>query len=64
MKDVTATGYENMRQLTTATLQDVDGKTNVTVNVPTPWISSVATAVGNNATINVGPVLTNGATHN
>ena len=55
--DVTATGYDHMRQLTTATLQTIGDQTNVPVSVPTPWISSVATAVGNNASITVGNVL-------
>jgi hypothetical protein len=53
---VTATGYSNMRQLTTPTLETVDGQANVLVQVPTPWVSSVATAIGNNTSINVGLV--------
>ncbi len=59
VSDVSATGYSNMRQLKTDTLQTIGGTTNVPVSVPTPWVSSVATAIGNNASINVGPVLTN-----
>jgi len=54
--NVSATGYTNMRQLTTATLQTVDGVANVPVNVPTPWINAAATAIGNNVSINVGLV--------
>jgi len=56
-KNVTATGYDHMRQLTTATLSPSDSNPYQVVNVPTPWISSTATAVGNNVSINVGPVL-------
>lgn len=56
--NVSATGYENMRQLTTATLQSSGNTTNVPVNVPTPWVSSTATAVGNNVSINVSGVKT------
>jgi hypothetical protein len=56
---VTATGYDHMRQLTTAELQTVDGYVNQVVKVPTPWISSTATAIGNNVSISVGPDLTN-----
>ena len=55
---VSATGYDNMRQLTTATLQSSGNTTNVAVDVPTPWISSTATAVGNNVSINVSGVKT------
>jgi hypothetical protein len=54
--DVSATGYDNMRQLTTATLQSSGNTTDIKVDVPTPWISSTATAVGNNTTINVSGV--------
>jgi hypothetical protein len=57
--DVSATGYDHMRKLTTATLQTRDGDPDTLVKVPTPWISSVATAVGNNVSITVGPDLTN-----
>jgi hypothetical protein len=55
---VSATGYENMRQLKTATLQSSGNTIDVPVDVPTPWISSTATAVGNNTTINVSGVKT------
>lgn len=55
--DVSATGYDHMRQLKTDTLQTVNGQANVPVSVPTPWVSSVATAIGNNTSITVGPVL-------
>jgi hypothetical protein len=58
VKDVSATGYDNMRQLTTATLQSSGNTLDVPVSVPTPWISSTATAVGNNTTINVSGVKT------
>jgi len=54
--DVSATGYSNMRQLTTATLQTSGSTTDIPVSVPTPFVSSVATAIGNNASITVGPV--------
>ena len=37
----------------------VDGVANTPVAVPTPWVSSVATAVGNNASITVGTIPTN-----
>jgi hypothetical protein len=52
--DVKADGYENMRQLTTATLSPTEGNLGNVIQVPTPWVSSVATAVGNNVSINVG----------
>lgn len=55
--NVYATGYSHMRELTTPTLTPTDANPNQIVNVPTPWISSTATAVGNNVSINVGPVL-------
>lgn len=55
--NVTATGYDHMRQLTTATLAPSDSNPYQVIQVPTPWVSSTATAVGNNASINVGPVL-------
>ena len=57
--DVTATGYDHMRELTTTTLQTIGDVTNVPVAVPTPWINASAQAIGNNASITVGPVLTN-----
>jgi len=57
--NVVATGYNNMRKLTTDELQTVGGVPNQIVSVPTPWISSTATAVGNNVSINVGVDLTN-----
>lgn len=56
--NVSATGYDNMRQLKTDTLQTSGNTTNVPVSVPTPWISSTATAVGNNVSINVSGVKT------
>ncbi|MEQ1863411.1 MAG: hypothetical protein ABL996_02030 [Micropepsaceae bacterium] len=56
--DVTATGYDHMRQLETKTLSQREGDPGYTISVPTPWISSTATAVGNNVTINVGRDLT------
>lgn len=52
--NVMAYGYDNMRQLTTATLSPTEGNPGNTIQVPTPWVSSVATAVGNNVSINVG----------
>lgn len=52
--NVKASGYDNMRQLTTATLTPTEGNLGNVVQVPTPWVSSVATAVGNNVSINVG----------
>lgn len=52
--NVKADGYENMRQLTTATLSPTEGNLGNVIQVPTPWVSSVATAVGNNVSINVG----------
>lgn len=55
--NVTATGYDHMRQLTTATMAPSDSNPYQVINVPTPWVSSTATAVGNNASIKVGPVL-------
>jgi hypothetical protein len=55
--NVTATGYDHMRQLTTDTLSPTDSDPTRIVKVPTPWVSSTATAVGNNVSINVGPVL-------
>ena len=54
---VSATGYDHMRQLTTATLSPTDGDPTRVIQVPTRWVSSTATAVGNNASITVGPVL-------
>jgi hypothetical protein len=56
--DVSATGYDHMRQLKTETLSPKEGDPGYTIKVPTPWISSVATAVGNNVSINVGRDLT------
>jgi hypothetical protein len=58
VSSVTATNYDNLRQLTTATLTPVDGNLGNVVNVPTPWVSSVASAIGNNVSINVGRDLT------
>jgi hypothetical protein len=55
---VTATGYDHMRKLTTETLSPVEGDLGNTIKVPTPWVSSTATAVGNNVSINVGRDLT------
>ena len=55
--NVSATGYSNMRQLTTATLSPTDSNPTQVIQVPSPWVSSTATAVGNNVSINVGPVL-------
>ena len=52
--NVSAYGYDNMRQLTTATLSPTEGNLGNTIQVPSPWVSSVATAVGNNVSINVG----------
>jgi hypothetical protein len=52
--DVKTEGYDNMRQLTTATLSPTEGNLGNVIQVPTPWVSSVATAVGNNVSINVG----------
>jgi hypothetical protein len=52
--DVKASGYENMRQLTTATLSPIEGGLGNVVQVPTPWVSSVASAIGNNVAITVG----------
>lgn len=59
VSNVSASGYDHMRQLTTATLSPVEGNLGNVVQVPTPWVSSVATAVGNNVSINVGRDLTN-----
>jgi hypothetical protein len=59
VSNVSANGYDHMRQLTTATLSPVEGNLGNVVQVPTPWVSSVATAVGNNVSINVGRDLTN-----
>jgi hypothetical protein len=56
--DVSATGYNHMRELTTETLSEREGDPGFTIKVPTPWISSVATAVGNNVSISVGRDLT------
>ena len=56
--DISATGYDHMRQLETETLSQKEGDPGYTIKVPTPWISSVATAVGNNISINVGRDLT------
>jgi hypothetical protein len=58
-KNVTATGYDHMRELTTATLRTRDDNPDTLVHVPTPWISNTATAVGNNVSITVGRDLTN-----
>lgn len=58
VKDVKASGYSNMRELTTSTLSTKEGEPGYTIDVPTPWVSSVATAVGNNVSINVGRDLT------
>jgi hypothetical protein len=58
VKDVQAEGYKNMRELTTSTLSTKEGEPGYTIDVPTPWVSSVATAVGNNVSINVGRDLT------
>lgn len=58
VSNVKASGYDNMRQLTTSTLTTKEGDPGATINVPTPWVSSVATAVGNNVSINVGRDLT------
>lgn len=58
VSNVTASGYDHMRQLTTATLTPTEGNLGNVVQVPTPWVSSVATAVGNNVSINVGRDLT------
>lgn len=57
-KYVSATGYDHMRELTTATLSPREGDPGFTIKVPTPWVSSTATAVGNNVSINVGRDLT------
>lgn len=56
--NVSADGYDHMRQLTTASLSPTEGNLGNVVQVPTPWVSSVATAVGNNVSINVGRDLT------
>ena len=56
---VSATGYDHMRQLTTATLQTRNDDPDTLVKVPTPWISNRAQAVGNNVSITVGRDLTN-----
>lgn len=58
VSDVKASGYKNMRELTTTTLSTKEGEPGYTIDVPTPWVSSVATAVGNNVSINVGRDLT------
>jgi len=55
---VSATGYDHMRQLETKTLSTKEGDPGFTISVPTPWVSSTATAVGNNVSINVGRNLT------
>jgi hypothetical protein len=47
-----------MRQLTTATLSPTEGNLGNVIQVPSPWVSSTATAVGNNVSINVGRDLT------
>jgi hypothetical protein len=57
-KHVTATGYDHMRQLETDVLSQREGDPGYTISVPTPWISSTATAVGNSVSINVGRDLT------
>lgn len=56
--DVSATNYDHMRQLTTATLSPTEGNLGNVIQVPSPWVSSTATAVGNNVSINVGRDLT------
>jgi hypothetical protein len=56
--NVSATGYDHMRELTTTTLSPREGDPGYTIDVPTPWVSSTATAVGNNVSINVGRDLT------
>lgn len=58
-KNVTATGYDHMRELTTATHKTRYDDPDTLVQVPTPWISNTATAVGNNVSITVGRDLTN-----
>ncbi|MEQ1754191.1 MAG: hypothetical protein ABL973_08650 [Micropepsaceae bacterium] len=55
---VSADGYDHMRQLTTATLSPTEGNPGNVIQVPSPWVSSTATAVGNNVSINVGRDLT------
>jgi hypothetical protein len=59
VSNVAALGYENLRELTTATLTPVEGDLGNVVQVPTPWVSSVASAIGNNVSITVGRNLTN-----
>ncbi len=54
VSDVRADGYDNMRLLTTATLSPIEGDLGNVIQVPTPWVSSVASAIGNNVSINVG----------
>jgi hypothetical protein len=54
VSDVEAYGYDNMRLLTTATLSPIEGDLGNVIQVPTPWVSSVASAIGNNVSINVG----------
>jgi hypothetical protein len=54
VSNVETYGYENMRQLTTATLSPIEGSLGNVINVPTPWVSSVASAIGNNVSITVG----------
>lgn len=56
--DVSASNYDHMRQLTTATLSPTEGNLGNVIQVPSPWVSSTATAVGNNVSINVGRDLT------
>lgn len=58
VSNVAALGYKDMRELTTATLTPVEGSLGNVVSVPTPWVSSVASAIGNNVSINVGRDLT------
>lgn len=55
--NVTATGYDHMRELKTATLSPTDNDPTRVIQVPTPWVSSTAQAIGNNVSITVGPVL-------
>ena len=56
--NVAASGYSSLRELTTATLTPIENGLGNVVNVPTPWVSSVASAIGNNVSINVGRDLT------
>jgi hypothetical protein len=58
VSNIAAVGYDNLRKLTTATLTPVEGNLGNVVQVPTPWVSSVASAIGNNVSITVGRDLT------